>query len=254
MYITTTLAESPSTVINAQPFDSAERDVTEQHAPHILTILGGRSPWQQYLQRNLAAFRATLPAKPMRICDAGEFARAYSRIFRESSPVDAQGFVDRRNGLMILKEFPLRNFGKTKVGLALHEAVHLFSHPPGRSNSLRATSYGLLNEGLIEGITQMVTDDILAEQEISPMRERWQAYQLLTPIAREFVRSFSPLVGEAYFNGAVVPLFNAIQARWTMPGFQRVVDLANRKQEKPALQLIAELNRPRVTQFQQVFR
>jgi hypothetical protein len=43
---------------------------------------------------------------------------------------------------MVLKEFPARNFGKTKAGLALHEAVHLFSHPAGKSNHIRATAYG----------------------------------------------------------------------------------------------------------------
>jgi hypothetical protein len=46
----------------------------------------------------------------------------------------------------------------------------------------------------------MVTDDIVAEQGIHPLPERWQAYGSLTPIAREFVRSFSPLVAESYFN------------------------------------------------------
>jgi hypothetical protein len=190
----------------------------------------------------------------MRICDENEFARSYQRVYGERVPVDAQGFVDRRNGMMILKEFPARNFGKTKVGLALHEAVHLFSHPAGKSNQTRGTAFSLLNSGLIEGITQMITDDILAEQEFSPLPERWQAYGLLTPIAREFVRSFSPLVAEAYFNGAILPLFNAIQARWTMPAFQRVAELANQKQKNPALQLMTVLNQPRVTQFQQVFR
>jgi hypothetical protein len=254
MYISTTLAESPSTAVYVRPFDSAERNITEADAPHILTILGGPSPWRRYLLSNLAARRGTLPAKPMRICDENEFARGYQRIFGERPPVDAQGFVDRRNGVMVLKEFPARNFGKTKVGLALHEAVHLFSHPPGKSNQLRATSYGLLGQGLIEGITQMITDDILAEQKFRPMPERWQAYQSLTPIARKFVDSFSPLVAEAYFNGAVIQLFNAIQARWTMPGFRRVVDLANQKQTIPALQLMSVLNQPRVIQFQQVFR
>ena len=80
---------------------------------------------------------------------------------------------------MILREFPAKNFGKTKVGLALHEAVHLFSHPPGKSNTLRATVYDLLGRGLIEGLTQMITDDILAEQKFSPLRADWQAFRAL---------------------------------------------------------------------------
>jgi len=255
MYSTTRLAESPTTAVYVRPFGSAEQDITESDAAHILTILGGPSPWQQYLQHNLAAYQNTLPAKPIRICNASEFVRSYNRIFGESPPVDAQGFVDRRNGIMVLKEFPSGNRGKTKVGLVLHEAVHLFSHPPGQSNRLRATSYTILDHGLIEGITQVVTEDILAKQGISPLRERWQAYRSLTPIARKFMSSFSPLVAEAYFNGTVGPLINAIQRRWTIHGLQRVVALANQQQTITALNLIDALNQPpSVTQFQQVFR
>ena len=41
MYISTTLAESPSTAVYVRPFDSAGRNITEADAPHILTILAG---------------------------------------------------------------------------------------------------------------------------------------------------------------------------------------------------------------------
>jgi len=104
--------------------------------------------------------------------------------------------------MMILKEFPQRNFGKSKVGIALHEAVHLFSHPPGRSNRIRATVYEMLGRGLLEGLTQMVTEDILSTQCIGPMRGDWQAYKNLTPIARKFMQALSPrIVADAYFLG-----------------------------------------------------
>lgn len=243
----------PAAVSNCQASFTAERDITENHSAFILGILGGPSPWQPYLQRNLASHRRTLPAKPIRICDEREFAGGYRRVYGESAPADAQGFVDRRNGMMILKEFPQRSIGKSKLGIALHEAVHQFSHPPGRSNRIRATVYEILGRGLLEGLTQMVTDDILSTQCISPMRPDWQAYKKLTPIARKFMQALSPrTVADAYFLGAINPLHDLIRVKWTFASFVRLRELANREETPAALQLIDTLNRPR--EFQQIFR
>ena len=251
MYITTRLSEALPAY--QRPFSSAEHDILERDGPHILTILGGPSPWRNYLQTNLNSHRRTLPSNFMRICDGGEFVKAYKRIFNEPPPADAQGFVDRRNGRMILKEFPDKNYGKSKVGLALHEAVHLFSHPPGKSNLIRATIYNFLDQGLLEGLTQMVTEDIQSEQGISPMRDRWQPYKEYATIARKFVASFSPrLVGDAFFFGNLNPLNNLVQIKWTIPAYIRLRGLTNQKKTSEALQLIDQLNRPR--EFQQVFR
>ena len=250
MYITT-LSEVVSTC--ATFTNSAERDVTENDAGHVLTILGGPSPWQHFLQANLSSNRRDLPAKPIRICDPGEFATGYRRIFGQAPDADAQGFVDRRSAMMILKEFPERNFGKSKLGLALHEAVHLFSHPPGRSNLIRGTVFNLLQHGLVEGLTQIITEDIQTTQCIRPMRDRWRAYEAFTPVARSFVASFSPrIIGEAYFFGRINPLVNLIHVRWTDRAFHRLRELVNQKQTQAALRFIDQLNRPR--EFQQVFR
>jgi hypothetical protein len=203
-----------------------------------------------------------LPARPMRIVTDSEFAKRYSGIFGESPPANAQGFVDRRNATIFLREFPTRNFNQTKAGLALHEAVHLFSHPPGRSNRLRATVYGLLQKGLLEGLTQMITEDIQATQGIRPLRAEWQAYGNYIPVARKFIQVFTPaVVGDAYFNGTVTPLINAITRRWTADGLNRVRQLTDQEQTQQALQAIETLEQAylkrsnlRMIQFQQVFR
>jgi hypothetical protein len=260
MYIMTTLAEPPSACNFQPPFSSAERNITENDAPHIFTILGGPSPWQRYLQRNLAAHKKDLPPRPMRIVTEGEFAKRYSGVFGQPPSTDAQGFVDRRTATIILREFPARNFNQTKAGLALHEAVHLFSHPPGRSNQLRATAYGLLEQGLLEGLTQIVTEDIQAAQCIRPLRSDWQAYKEYIPVARRFIQVFTPaLVADAYFNGSVTPLINAITRRWTVDAFRRVRQLTNQKNTQAALRVIETLEqayrlKPRIIEFQQIFR
>lgn len=242
MYIMTTLAEPGSGCNFQPPFSSAERNITETDAPHIFRILGGPSPWQRYLQGNLAAHKDDLPARPMRIVTEAEFARRYNGVFGQQPPAHAQGFVDRGNAMIFLREFPVRNFNQTKAGLALHEAVHLFSHPPGRSNRMRATAFGLLEEGLLEGLTQIVTEDIQAAQCIRPLRADWQAYKEYIPVTRRFMQVFTPaVVAEAYFNGIVTPLINAITQRWTVDAFRPIRQLTNQKKPQQALQAIETL-------------
>jgi len=103
-----------------------------------------------------------LPTLLTRIVNDSEFATKYKSIFGNAPYADTRGFVDRPNATIYLSEFPARNFDQTKAGLALHEAVHLFSHPPGKSKALRATVYALLEQGLLEGLTQIITEDIQA--------------------------------------------------------------------------------------------
>lgn len=121
-------SQCPSGTQSAQsyklPFKSAESNITEKDALQIFTILCGPSPWQQYLRSNLNAHLQDLPKQPIRIVT--DLDERYRAVFGAPVPADVQGFVDRRNATIYLKEFPARNWDKSKVGLALHEAVHLF--------------------------------------------------------------------------------------------------------------------------------
>jgi hypothetical protein len=260
-------SQCPSGTQSAQsyklPFTSAERNITEKDALQIFTILCGPSPWQQYLRSNLNAHLPDLPKQPIRIVTNGEFARKYKAIFNEPVPADAQGFVDRRNATIYLKEFPASNRGQSKVGLALHEAVHLFSHPPGRSNQLRATAYSFLGVGLLEGLTQVITEDIQTEQGIRPLPDKWQAYKEYVRVAHEFSRIFKPAVVDAYFKGDVTKLLRVIEQRWTHASFERVRMLTNQNDQNAtnqALKLIKSLEdayskRPKLRgEFQWIFR
>lgn len=246
-----------------QASSSAERHITERDAPQIFAILCGPSPWSQFFRSNLNAQLQSIPKqRPVRIVTDGEFNRKYKDVFNAPAPQHAQGFVDRRNATIYLKEFPAGNFGRSLVSLAIHEAVHLFSHPPGKSKQLRATAFSFLGVGLLEGITQVITEDIQTAQCIQPMRERWQAYKEYLPVAREFIRIFTPaIVGDAYFNGNLTRLLRVIEGRWTFPSFLKLKLLTDQKDPVKALQLIASLEKayanrpkPKIRQFQWVFR
>ena len=107
---------------------------------------------------------------------------------------------------------------------------------------------------------EAMLEDILAAQCIRPLRAEWQAYKEYIPVARKFIEIFTPaLVADAYFNGSITPLVNAMTTRWTIDGFRRVRQLTNQKKTQQALQAIETLeqayrSRPRIIGFQQIFR
>jgi outer membrane protein OmpA-like peptidoglycan-associated protein len=243
------------------PFTLAESRITEQEALQVFVILCGPSPWQQYLRSNLNAHLQDLPAqRPIRIVI--DLDQRYRAVFGAPPPADVQGFVDRRNATIYLREFPAGNVGRSLMGLALHEAVHLFSHPPGRSNQLRATAYDFLGVGLLEGLTQVITEDIQTAQGIRPLRDRWQAFKEYIPVARRVIQIFTlAVVGDAYFKGDVTKLLRVIEQRWTHASFRKVKMLIDQKQTKQALQLIDSLEKaylirpkPKVHEFRWIFR
>src|SRR5262249_50989461 len=114
----------------------------------------------------------------------------------------------------------------------------------------------------LEGLTQIITEDIQAEQGIRPLRDDWQPYQKVIPVAAKFMQVFTPaVVGDAYFCGKVTPLINAITSRWTVDGLDRVRRLTSQEQTQQALKAIEALEQAyvkrsqlRMIQFRQVFR
>lgn len=191
----------------------------------------------------------------MRIVRDETFATEYKKIFDLYPDADAQGFVERRNAVIYLKEFPQGNSNQSKVGLALHEAVHLFSHPAGKSNHLRGAAYGMLGRGLLEGFTQVVTEDIQAEQAIRPMRSDWQAYRQFTPVVRKLLKLLGPnLIAGAYFYGQLNPFLQGVIAKMTAARFHQLRQLTDQGNTQQAIDLIDKVARYRVTQLQHVFR
>lgn len=131
---------------------------------------------------------------------------------------------------------------------------------------MRATAYDFLEKGLIEGLTQVITEDIQTKQGISPLPDRWQVYEEYVPVAREFIRIFTPaVVGDAYFKGdlAIAKLRVVIEQRWTRASFDRVKMFTNQNDQnatEQALRLIGSLEkayskRPKLRgPFQWIFR
>ena len=77
---------------------------------------------------------------------------------------ETMAYTDKVKPEMVFVEIN-RGGAETLVVSALHELVHWVSHPPLQGH--RITAWGFLDDGLGEGLTQVVTEDIFEDQELA---------------------------------------------------------------------------------------
>jgi hypothetical protein len=239
------------------PFSTGGQYVGENDAQKLLTVLAGRSRYQDYIRQVMASKAAsTLPKNFLRIVSSpkevpehlrGRFVKVNNKI--------VGGTIDRRTGTIYLLEIPGVR-GYTRLELTLHEAVHLFAHPfmtlvddrtfqGSYSAPCRAgeTDVGTFQRkycmGFGEGATQVITEQIMEDQRISEMSER--PYHEFTPPVLELIRIFSlDRFARAYFWGAVKEFTEAMESRWGN-AWKNVANITSGRNTKLALSQIKEL-------------
>ena len=235
MYIriaeTAGLGQPPTSKTYRAPFTKGGQYISENDAGKLLTILTGPSPYRNYILAVLAVKGSPLPSHFVRIISSPDGApeRLRERFTRHEGKM-VGGTIDRAAGKLYLLEAPGVS-GYTRLEFALHEAVHLVAHPfmrtvsddaflrqHGRSCRRGETDVGTFQRkycaGFGEGATQVITEDIMAEQGIEKYyRER--PYHQFTGLIRKFVEIFSlDRFARAYFWGAATALTEAMESRW----------------------------------------
>jgi hypothetical protein len=152
------------------------------------------------------------------------------------------GVTDKRAGIITMQEFFGKNSHQTFLGAALHEAVHLVSHPPGRSEKQHSTAWGILGEGLLEGLVECVTRDILTAQGIALARPGLLGHQKRVPVARELLRSLSvPLLARVLFGGDFQQFLMVMNHTYSPAGWTEIKMLTTANNPARAIQRMSEL-------------
>jgi hypothetical protein len=128
------------------------------------------------------------------------------------------GTIDRWTRTIYMIEPPgLRDH--TRLEYALHECVHLFAHPhaPTQQECPRPCIGAFQAEfgtGFGEGLTQVITEDIMASQGIS-LNPHDRPYEDFAAVMRAVVPVFGiDAMARAYFFGDVASLRASMEARW----------------------------------------
>ena len=229
---------------------SAEQRIRDDEFEKVLTVLVGASPWQSFLRPNLDVARRNLPRRAFRVVDRKEFERTMRELGEGGDVGHIPGVTDKRNGVITMQEFFGVNSQATYLGAALHEAVHLVSHAPGRSGRRHSTAWGIVGEGLLEGIVECVTIDVLNAQQITLARPTMRGHVQRVPVAVALMRRFGlPLIGRLLFGGEFRPFLQLMNDTYTARGWQEIQTLTNANRPEQAIQRI---NQARAAQTQPV--
>ena len=197
---------------------SAEERIREDQFGDVLKVLAGTSPWQAFITRNLAAIKNKLPQRPFRVVNRKDFEKVLGR-----DAGHTPGVTDKKTGVITMLEFFGVNSHATFLGAALHEAVHLVSHPPGGSQAGQSTAMKTLDEGLLEGLVECVTEDILTSQRITLASKEKRGHPKRVPVARELINTFGiPLLGRLLFEGDFSPFTHQMILTYSMAGWEEI--------------------------------
>jgi hypothetical protein len=233
------LAECPG---NRSANRSAEERVSEDDFEAVLAVLAGPSPWQEYIRENLRVARQNLPRRPFRVVSGKEFARTMQALGFNDDIAHIPGVTDKRMGVITMQEHFGVSSRATFLGAALHETVHLVSHPAGRGRTPHSTAFNILEEGLLEGLVECVTRDILSTQCITLPRPGMLGHEQRVPVARELLRRLSvPLLARVLFAGDYQQFLMTMNTLYSPAGWMEIRGLTTANNPVRAIQRMNEL-------------
>jgi hypothetical protein len=143
-----------------------------------------------------------------------------------------------------MQEFFGINSRATFLGAALHEAVHLVSYPPGRGNQPLSRAFRILGEGLLEGLVECVTIDVLNGQGIALARPEWRGHVKRVPAAVALLRKLGiPLLARLLFGGEYQQFMQLMHNTYSVPGWEEIKRLTTANNPERAIQRMGELSR-----------
>lgn len=197
----------------------------------VAAVVGTGSRWIPYLGKNVQIAIDAIKYHSFNVVSSGDFQKL-------GQDADAAGLTDKQTGKITLLEFFGVNSHAALLVAAVHEFVHLVSHPPKQGVSM-SSAKGFLGEGLHEGLVQVVAEDILDAQKITPSKHK--AYEARVAIVRRLLdlTDIKPF-GNALFQGQIADL-RFMHDMYTIREFQKIQKFAKVNDSKSAIDL---LNKP----------
>src|SRR5262245_33778462 len=229
-------------------FRSAEDRVHQDKFKDVLAVLAGRSRWREYIGPNLEEARANIPGNAFQIVAGKKFTEVMARVDETDDLGSTSGVTFKDEGVIYLQEWFGISSQATFLGAALHETVHLVSHYAGRGPKKHSTAWYYLGQGLLEGLVEVVTEDILQAQGTPLAAPKWRGHTDRVPVVRqllevESVPFFSvPFFAKILFGGHFQHLVEMTEA-YTPAGWAQIKQLTTANHPEAALRKIAEMRR-----------
>lgn len=194
----------------------------------VLDVLGGRSPWQSYIAPNLQIAKSS--PKSFTVLDTDAFKQ------KTGYGTSVPGVTYKKTGDIIMQQWGAA--GRTYLGAALHECVHLVSDP-ARQGTPDSTALLPLGMGLLEGLVEAITEDILTAQGMSLASDRMRGHQKRAPIVRELLKTTSiPFFARVLFQGDSAQFNMVMEYIYSKAEWNRIRAFATAERTQDALQLM----------------
>jgi hypothetical protein len=225
-------------------FTSAEDRVDNDSFEAILTVLGGDSPWRDYVRPACAEARKNIPKDVFQVLPQAEYIKALAQIDPKATASDTPGVTNKKDGYIRMEGYFGTRSREAMLGLSLHEVVHLVSHRPGRAGQQHSTAIGVLGEGLLEGLVELVTCNILTAQKIQLADPKRRGHQKRVPVVVELMKGYGVGVGwlgPVLFRGDYQAFHRLMDAAFTMAGWMEIQRLTTSNNPDGAKRRMGEL-------------
>lgn len=225
-------------------FSSAEDRVDDDSFEAILTVLGGDSAWREYITPALAEARKNIPKRAFQVFPPDDYRKELAKIDPQATAADTPGITTKTDGVIRMEGYFGTKSREAMLGLSLHETVHLVSHKPGRSGQKNSSAIGVLGEGLLEGLVETVTTDILMKQKIKLADPSRRGHQKRVPVVQELMTTYgigTQLLGPVLFRGDSERMFRLMEAAFTTAGWLEIQRLTTSNNPDGAKKRMGEL-------------
>lgn len=194
-------------------YSNGSDPVHQSDLSDVLKVLAGPSPWKEYIEPNLRVAKAAKHS----------FTVLPSVKFSEQTGHGANtpGVTFKRNGSIIMQEWGRKE--TSYLSAVLHECVHWVSDP-AKQGSEHSTAWDAMGEGILEGLVECITEDILTEQKIGLARnENQRGHQKRVRVVRELLKTTSvPFFARALFRGELTQWCQVMEFVYSPIGLQHI--------------------------------
>jgi hypothetical protein len=212
-------------------FSAGSDPVNAADFSDVLDVLnGGSSAWHEYIVPNLNVAKKS--PRSFQVLTVTKFNS------KTGYGTDVPGVTYKQTGEIIMQQWGRPD--TTYLSAALHECVHLVSHPATQGVA-HSTALGPLGLGLLEGLVEVVTEDILLDQKISLASGTKRGHQQRVPVVRELLKTMSVvLFAKTLFQGDDAQLKAVMEATYSTRGWQSIKNITTANQPDMVRRLMTE--------------
>lgn len=187
----------------------------------VLKVLeGGSSRWREYIVPNLKIAKSS--PRSFQVLSVSKFKS------KTSYGTDIPGVTYKQTGDIIMQQWSRPD--TTYLSAALHECVHLVSDPAkqGTKDSSALVPLGI---GLLEGLVEVVTEDILLDQRIALAKDTMRGHQKRVVVVRELLKTMSVVpFARTLFFGDSAQLTAIMEGIYSRAGWQTIKNITSANQ------------------------